>query len=167
MSKQIGDPKLTTKEQYINELRSWLNKRKARMRSNVGAMTSEGDGELLTGIRSAIRKERKEPHRLSFHFPRHGIFLHYGVGRGYIRQSGRVVRGRNTSRSEQIGAIRSNRRLGDKIEFEHGPIKRKPKDWFDSELEGRPIEKLANIVAEYRGDEMLLNAQRILIGKKK
>ncbi len=66
----------------------------------------------------------------------------YGVGRGYVRMGGTVVRGSKNP----------------KTKVKSGPLARRPKDWFDATL-SREINGLADIAGEYYGDK---SAQGVL-----
>lgn len=41
-------------------------------------------------------------HAVAFKFVRYGVFVAYGVGNGYIRQNGRVVRGSVARQSQPL-----------------------------------------------------------------
>jgi len=95
------------------------------MRNNIRAMSTKGKGELLRMTHQYFR-QYGEINRISFRFPKHGVFFAKGVGRGYKSEKG-IVR-----------------------KVSPGPIRRQPKDWFNSTLDQRiPIlaEKLANTMA--------------------
>lgn len=108
-----------------SEIRTWTSATQAAMRNNIRAMSTKGKGDLLRMTHEYFR-EFGQINRVAFRFPKHGVFFAKGVGRGYKSTNG-IVR-----------------------KVSPGPIRRQPKDWFNSTLDQRiPIlaEKLANTMA--------------------
>ena len=81
------------------------------------------------------------------------MFVAYGVGNGYIREGGKVVRGSHNP----------NRIVAS------GPIRRRPVDWLDKNIENQ-IQGLADIAGDYYGDKAAENVleqlNRVTIIKK-
>jgi hypothetical protein len=106
----------------------------------------KGKGELLRSLRGKTKQEFGEIDRVSYHFIKHGVFFHKGVGRGYTMVGGRVVRGYKfdshiiRKRQDKPAAIV----LG-------GEVKREPKEWFNPVLDTE-VPKLADLVAEMKAD---------------
>lgn len=101
--------------------------------------------------------------RLGFSFPRHGIYIHKGAGRGqggYIGSSWtklKVINGIEVS----TGIIRHTN--PNSINGTQGTGNRKAYKWFDPVIKNR-LPELMEIVTEYF-DTMLIDATRIYIEK--
>lgn len=156
---QDTTPKLITAEEFNIKVRSWTFRTRTKIVNN--APVSDGElspkretKRLSVSIDSSTKKYGIEIGKIRFGFERHGVFVHYGVGRGYIRQGNTVIRG-----SKKNERVRST------------GFHRKPNDWFDIEIK-RGFNDLANITQEYHGDkamENLLSAMdknKMLIQKK-
>jgi hypothetical protein len=155
-----SDPKYITEAEFVTSLKQWSNDAKRSMIANVNRMT-EGRGK--SGAYSNIKTKRTEV-KLSdnisyrfirkygdvagirFAFPRQGIYIHYGVGRGYIYSGNSVDRGYKKLPKKQKAT---------------GPLKRKPVDWFDVVIK-TGIGRLADIVQERYGDRAMTD----LLGKE-
>lgn len=89
------------------------------------------------GSRTEYKLARSLTHRVyyshgisegaGFRIQRHGVFLHYGVGKGYQRQNGTVVK---------VGG---------------GPMRRHPVDWFNPIIDAN-APQLADDVAKVNAD---------------
>lgn len=97
-----------------------------------------GGRKLARSIRNTYSYEFGEIYRLGFSFAREGIFVHKGVGRGYVMQGGTVV----------------------KISKSPG-FNRRPKPWFNPVI-GQFIPELEEIVKEY-AETAIINSTRIFI----
>ena len=53
---------------------------------------NQKEGKLAQSIESKIRKEYGAIDKLSYSFERHGVFVHKGVGRGYVASGSFVTR---------------------------------------------------------------------------
>lgn len=107
------------------DIRTWTSGTQAAMRNNIRAMSTKGKGDLLRMTHEYFRAFG-QINRVSFRFPKHGVFFAKGVGRGYKSENG-VVR-----------------------KVSPGPMMRHPKDWFNSTLDQRiPIlaDKLGSSMA--------------------
>jgi hypothetical protein len=102
-------------------------------------LTHKTEGKLAQSIQSNTRKDYGEISMVGFDFPRHGVFFHHGVGRGWERIGGKVVR---TAK---------------------GPMKaaRIPKNWINSEID-RTISKLADDLVMVKADAVV-KATRVKI----
>jgi hypothetical protein len=93
--------------EYNRLICAWQNKVKAELQSSARANTVKGkkttrirqiEGRDITekilgsDIRATAKKNFGEFERLSFTFPRHGVFLQKGVGRGHPIGSPRVAK---------------------------------------------------------------------------
>lgn len=112
----------------------------SRMMGHSSAVRSVKAGPpLSSNFKSRAKKDFGEINMVGFQFPRHGVFVHKGVGRGWKMQGGKVVR-------VATGEFRGER---------------EPKDWLNSEIEKR-LPKLADDVVELKADAVV-NATRIKI----
>ena len=150
---QESTPQLITPEQFNTKVRGWTISVRQRMAGNAPKSTGVNspfrtEPKLAASLTHKISKADNISSRIKFQFPRHGVFVHYGVGRGYIRQGGTVIR---SSRSRTTG------------------INRHPDDWFDVEIRNN-MEKLAEIAQEFYGDwaleDMLSKIEKFTIQRK-
>ena len=110
----------------------------AKLKDNIGYKLHKNYG-LVEGV--------------GIKFERHGVFVHKGVGRGYIVMNGTVIRGyRNSDAAKKTGKDQ-NRRIVEKTATS-GDINRKPVDWFNPVLEPN-VEKLADELAELTANAVL------------
>lgn len=155
------EPLNITQEEYNKRITGWGTQTGMQLRDAIRTLTSKGKGDLLRSLRAKSYKLYGEVDRLAFHFVRHGVFVHKGVGRGYAMIGGKVMR---VSGSKSATYWREYARLKNRS-FEPalhgGQMKRKPVEWFNPVVRGR-IEKLADLVAEMRADQAV-NATKILI----
>ena len=163
-----------TKEEYELLLEDWAEKARMVMRGNISSGT-HGKGTLSKKLRVQVKENRRTSgHFIGFNFNKYGVFVHYGVGRGWIRQGGTVVRGQKVKKGSELEFQLKQRGYAKKdikkyvIGGSEGN-KRSPVDWFDSVLKAK-IQELADIASEFYGDnameqlgEML---NRITIEKK-
>jgi len=130
----------------------WKNDVHKKAISNVLRMTGKGKAgsysnlktkktelKLANAITSQTRKDYGEINMVGFQFPRHGVFVHKGVGRGWKMLSGKVVR---TAAGIQKGI-------------------RIPKDWMNVEIDNS-IAELADELAGIRADTFI-NSTRLKI----
>lgn len=100
--------------------------------------------------------------RIGFSFPRHGIYLHKGAGRG---QGGWI--GSNWEKIKKVNGVEIStgivRHTDPASLGKQGTGLRKPFHWFDPVVKNR-IRELEEIVLEYF-DTMILDATRIYIQK--
>jgi hypothetical protein len=152
-----------TVEDFNRKVKDWTNQvRRKALRRLQDATTGKASGEGERSLKPSLKYDFGEVYSTGFKFNYYLVFLHYGVGRGYIRQNGTVVRGHKDSRfKNKFGrmAYRNDTR----------PIARRPTDWIDVEIrEG--IDRLADIAQEYHGDkaamEILNQKHKLLIDKQ-
>ncbi len=94
---ELENERLMTDEEFRKRLEAWSQK---IHRGAVQVITSE-TRKYSGGLRgitedTVVRNEGEQTRsyaRVRFRFPRHGAYVHYGVGRGWIREGGVVVRG--------------------------------------------------------------------------
>jgi hypothetical protein len=123
----------------------WKNNVRKNAISNVVTMTGKGVTgsysnilsrktyyKLESNITTKTRKDFGEINMVSFQFPRHGVFVHKGVGRGWEMISGKVVR---TAKGIQKGT-------------------RVPKDWLNSEID-KSVGLLADELVTIKADAVV------------
>lgn len=141
--------------EFNQRVKDWGETVRSRSLGTLVAVTNVYSGELRSRLKSATNTARDDGlvHAVAFKFLRYGVFVAYGVGNGYIRQGGRVVRGSHNP----------NRNV------KPGPIRRRPVDWLDCNIE-QQIQGLADIAADYYGDnaarDVLEQIGRVTIAKK-
>lgn len=141
--------------EFNQRVKDWGETVRSRSLGTLVAETNVYSGELRSRLKSATNTARDDGlvHAVAFKFLRYGVFVAYGVGNGYIRQGGRVVRGSHDP----------NRNV------KPGPIRRRPVDWLDCNIE-QQIQGLADIAADYYGDnaarDVLEQIDRVTIAKK-
>ncbi len=141
--------------EFNQRVKDWGETVRSRSLGTLVAETNVYSGELRSRLKSATNTARDDglAHAVAFKFVRYGVFVAYGVGNGYIRQGGRVVRGSHDP----------NRNV------KPGPIRRRPIDWLDCNIE-QQIQGLADIAADYYGDnaarDVLEQIDRVTIAKK-
>lgn len=146
-------------DSYNKEIISWGNQTRRLLHGKIprsGQHPNKQEISLSRSLRMSTSKTFGEIDRVGFVFSLHGIFLQKGVGRGYVSKNGIVSRGSRIKNKYNLHAKRTDFR---KIS---GRIVRKPLDWFNSPLQTR-FEKLAEIVAEYKADQAVLNFKRMKI----
>lgn len=152
---QDTTPQLITPDQFNQSVKGWSVSVRSKMLSNVPKSTGKQsdartEPKLSKSLVAKIKldKDTNTVNRVIYTFARHGVFVHYGVGRGYARQGNSIVKTAKTK---------------DKS------FKRKPVDWFDVEVR-TSMPRLAEIVQEYYGDwamdQLLSKMDKSLITKK-
>lgn len=161
----MDNKRLVNTEKFNTDIEHWTVSTRNRMirRAPVGFKSARNE-EKLIGTRSFVNLNRDgEASNVKFLIPRHGVFVHYGVGRGWIRQGNSIVRGSLTASAKR--SKRRNRRV---TLLTSGGEGRKPIDWFDIEIK-QGINQLANIAQKYYGDKAMYSVldktNRFLIEK--
>lgn len=133
-------------EQFNQNVSGWTSKVRNKVKYRIRRLSKKGKGDLVRSLRSKQRKDYGEIDRISFQFDRHGVFLHKGVGNGYVMKGGRVVRGYKP----KVLRRRKNNELPP-VETS-GPLRRQPKEWFNPTLD-KNIPELADMIADMRADQ--------------
>jgi hypothetical protein len=124
-------------EAFNDRLKAWGAKVSAAMPGSISS-NSIGGSRLARSIRNTYYYEFGEIYRLGFSFAREGIFVHKGVGKGYVMKNGVVVK---TSKTEGFN--------------------RQPKPWFNPVIESF-MPELEEIILKY-ADTAIINSTRIYI----
>ncbi|MDD3194420.1 MAG: hypothetical protein PHU68_01290 [Paludibacter sp.] len=147
-------PSLMQAEEYNKLVKNWTLKTRSKFQHNA-PVSGSGNNKtraLRPSIDSSTKRYGKEIGKIRFGFEKHGVYIHYGVGRGYIRNGNAVVRG--SKNNENV--------------ISQG-FKRRPNDWFDVEIK-KGIRELSLIAQEYYGDwamnKLLQQIDKATIQKK-
>lgn len=136
---------------YNKDVREWTSQTRRVMKNEVLRMVlSKGPG--YKSLRSTVQNYRGEASKLGFVFPYYMVFVHKGAGRGYGGNKTGLFTKKNGSKGQT-----SKSSMG-----RMGTGKRIAKPWFNPVIEKR-FPELANLVADYKGNSVVLNIQRILI----
>ena len=136
-------------KQYNALVDKWGFKTRMQLKNSISRLSMKGKRELVTKLQYKTKKDFGETEAVIFSFPRHGVFFHKGVGRGYIMMNGTVIRGqrkdktshgKNTEKNTMFSAVTV-------------PLKRKPKDWFNPVFK-TAIPQLADIIATTKADQI-------------
>lgn len=144
------DGKILDDAKFRELAAGWARLVQAKARANIAQMKN-GKVKGITTYKSGLYKGKSE-HKLktisyvmrskdnvldsiSFKFPLHGIFVHYGVGRGQPTKEGK-------KRAKRIY------------------IKRSPNDFLEDPIE-KSFQNLSDLAAEYYGDKILFNVYGI------
>jgi hypothetical protein len=156
------DPPEISIDEYNKRITAWGTATGVKIRNQIRAFSQDGKGDLLRSLRSKAYKIYGEVDRLAYHFARHGVFWHKGVGRGYRMIGGKVMRvsGSASNQYWKEYAKLKNRTFDHKV-LKGYSMKRHPEEWFNPVITEN-IERLADIVTEMRADQAV-NATKILI----
>lgn len=145
---------------FRHDINEWCDHLMADLRSRVQAMglvsQSKHDyDKLIDSFETYIKYDNQyhvEPVRVGIRFARHGVFLHYGAGRGY---GGRV----GSRWLDRYGYMQETdpMSLG-----KMGTGNRHEQDWFNSVLDWH-VSELADIAANYCAD-MLVDSSHFFLG---
>lgn len=155
MAANSKNPQSITADEFNQRVKQWGDTVRSRSLGTLVAETQVYSGNLRSRLKSAVNTARDDglAHAVAFKFLRYGVFVAYGVGNGYIRLNGKVVRGSHDP----------NRHVPP------GPIRRRPVDWLDKNVDNN-IQDLADIAADYYGDQaaqgVLDQLKRVTIVKK-
>lgn len=162
---------MTTSE-FNLAVRKWARKVKNSANLIVEKET-HSSGQLAGSIRFHQRFFKGVTERVGFEFAKHGVFVQYGAGRGYVVKNGVLMRGFRATKPQIEILLKRGYAKKDaeamKYAMEGGRIKRKPVDWVNAPIK-KNIQKLADICGEYYGDKtleyVLQNYDHLLIGKR-
>lgn len=162
-----------TEAEFRSQLKDWGVGVRSMMRQRL---QGHGSGALAKSIKVKVKESNKtETHYVGLNFLHYGVFVAYGVGRGWVRVNGSVVPGSRVKKGSAAEAMLKSRGYSTKnirsyrLLYGTGGKGRKPMDWFDSVLTNN-AESLADIAAEYYGDYSMENLtemmSRMTIAKK-
>jgi hypothetical protein len=148
---------------FNRKVQDWTNHiRRRALRRLRDATSGQASGKGRRSLKSSLKYDYGEVYSTGFKFEYYLVFVHYGTGRGYIRQNGTVVRGRKDTRIK-------NKSVRTAYANDTRPIARQAADWIDAEIRAG-IDRLADIAQEYHGDkaamEVLNQKHKLLIDKQ-
>ena len=180
----MADEKLMSIDEFNNLVTKWAMKIRSQSRGTLAR--TKGKGRLKISLAQFVDKlSSADPaYKVKFDFERYGVFRAYGVGRGYVRINGAVVRGyRVRSESEikkrtwgiEAAYMRKNGyadrdiNRAKKAVRDASNVERTSLDWIDLHIQ-QNIQDLADLVQDFYGDdalkEMMKNIDKIKIKKK-
>lgn len=164
-----GDTAITQSE-FNSQVKTWTEDVKKRAIARLQAATAGGvSGSGKRSMGTSYKRNYGDISSVGFRFNYYLVFIHYGVGRGYIRKNGTVIRGHR----DDNGKYRTYRGRAAKTWRNYAsdsrPVMRHGFDWIDVEIR-QNIDRLADIAVEYHGDkalnEVLRQTDKLLIEKK-
>ena len=168
----MKEPLSLVSEQEFNEsVRKWSAETRQKAANNitrntdtkVRAWKKRESKSLVDSLRSRVHRKDGVADRIGYEFERHGVFFHYGVGRGYIKVGNSLVKGHRIDSNKTLVGMLKKRGDKDKdiARMKHadqirGHFVRKPVNWIDIEL-SKGLLILADIAQEYYGDKAMKN----------
>lgn len=173
-------PHLITASEFNAQVRRWADEIKAMAQASLATGT-HGTGQLRDQLAAFVDPTRyTDPnvdgqgeapaYKVKFDFDRYGVFRAYGVGRGWVRVGGVLVRGFRARSEREIrektfnvfttelfrqGMTMREINTHKFLSKEKGTDKvRTPLDWLDQNI-NRRINELADHVQEFYGDAAL------------
>lgn len=145
---------------YNKAVEQWQADVTSQLRQTVALKSLRISQELSP---KAYKDEYGLINRLGFTFPRHGIYIHYGAGRGQGGYKGShwTVLKKVGGVEVDTGVVRHTRK--ESLNMSMGTGNRKAFEWFDPVIR-RNLAKLEKIVMDYF-DTMIVDASRIYISK--
>jgi hypothetical protein len=147
-------------EEYNTRVTKWGSALGNKISTYIRALTTKGKGDLVKSLRLKAKKWYGEVDLLAYHFDRHGVFAHKGVGRGYYMEGGTVLRGVKPGKVLTAKSLDINYKLNQVI-LRSAKGKRKPTEWFNP-IVAENIDGLADLIAEMDADKMV-NATNMMI----
>lgn len=162
------DPIITV-EQFNKQVKNWTFQVRGRSKSRLRqATTGESSGKGMRTISTSFKSSYGEIYSTGFKFSYYLVFIHYGVGRGYVRKGGSVVRGHRGDNDKYRMYRGRPAKTWKEYAGDHRPVARHGFDWLDTEIRGN-IERLADIAAAYHGDKaaaaVIKESHKLLIDK--
>ena len=172
-----GDGKLMTVDEFNRGVKAWGDAVRQASRGALSMLTKVYSGRLRGSLKSKVNKGNDDgvAKAIAFRFERYGVFVSYGVGRGWVREGGVVVRAQRVKKDTPLynEYLKRGYRKSDMpkyLDIQRSGKGRQPKDWLDSVIE-KHIGGLADLAGEYYGDasmrQVLEEFDRIKINKKK
>jgi hypothetical protein len=160
---------------YNDMIKKWTGFVTRKISASAGQFVNGKSGAVTRGKKSGnTRSEEKlkqsiqgktqihysQIDYIGFGMERHGVFVHKGVGSGYIVMGGTVTRGFKTGKMVNDYARSKNRKVAEKVQTS-GSINRKPVEWFNPLLK-EALPALADKVTEMNADAAV-NATKMYI----
>lgn len=158
----MSEEKLLTVVEFNNRVSDWATK--VRLSSLRILQKTKASGKLSEELKSRFLRDKEGGQAflgVGFRFWKYGAYREYGAGRGYIVKDGVIMKGhsawKNLAQREKLrrqGYSEYRIRRMRTIEEHYAEIRRFPLPWLDPPIH-RNIEELADISAEFYGDEAL------------
>ena len=166
----MNEEPLLTVEQFNNQVTKWTLVVKSKAKRTLSGQT-HASGHLALHIDKFVDKlsDHDPAYKVKFNFPRYGVYLAYGAGRGYVIINGQPVRGYRVRSDREIrkkvfgaeasemlkrGHLMRDVNTAKKILTDDLRRARTPLDWIDRHINA-DIDELADLVQEFYGDEAL------------
>ena len=178
------EPKLMTEAEFNAAVKAWASGVRMSSSRNLDSMVKHDEKDwknrtskhLKQSLSASFKVNTGIVQRIRFQFERHGVFLHYGVGRGYVRVGNSIVRGRRLQEFEHARMMQKGYQKKELKNYKvleknsSGQVERKPVDWIDVEIR-TGLKTLANVAQEFYGDvamkRILDQMDKATITKKK
>ncbi len=147
----MNNERLITPEEFNRNIKQWSQRVRNKMVTGAPRSDKESGRHLKDGISYQTKESYGVVWKTAFKFPKQGIYVHYGVGRGWTRSGGSVIRGK----SDRYAGYRKKDYT---INSNANAKGRRATDWFNSVVKAN-IGELADYTQEYYGDD----AQRKLL----
>ena len=155
------EPKYVTPDEFNSKVSAWGSATAVKLKTRIMSLSNKGKGDLVRALRLKTKKDYGEIDRITYTFPRHGVFFHKGVGRGYVMQGSSVVRGSKVNKQTKGYADAKGRSIGAMVISGKNGLFRRPQEWFNPVIEAN-IPTLADMIAAMRADNAV-DATKILI----
>lgn len=161
--------KTMTVEEFNQGVKDWTFNVQSRSRGRLNDATSGGEsGVGKRSLRPSFKEELGEIYSTGFKFAYYLVFIHYGVGRGYIHKNGSVMRGHRSDNNKYRMYHGKPAATWKDYSTDQRPVMRYGFDWLDIEIRDA-LSKLADKAAEYHGDKAALSilsqSNKLLIDK--
>lgn len=155
-------------QEFNKQVKDWTYQVRAlALRRLTAATTGDSSGKAKRSLTPSLKYNSGEVFSTGFKFAYYLVFIHYGVGRGYIHQNGTVIRGRLYNNKYKLYRGRPAKSWKS-YSGDTRPIARYGFDWIDDEIRNS-IDRLADIAANYHGDkaakEIIKDSYKLLIDK--
>lgn len=146
-----------TVEDFNKSVRNWTFNVQNRARGRLNEATSGGEsGTGKKSLRPSFKENFGEIYSTGFKFAYYLVFIHYGVGRGYIHKNGSVVRGHRPDNNKYRMYRGQPASTWKNYQADNRPVMRNGFDWLDIEIRS-DLSILADKAAEYHGDKAALS----------
>lgn len=170
---QNSRPPLMTVDKFNNAVKVWAGTSRRQMVQNIRS-SGKAKGILSRSVTQKVLLSYGIANVARFRFAKHGVYLHYGVGRSHVRKGGSVKRD-TTIPAEFKYRDKVFKYTTERIKTRMSRQKyyksrnRKSLDWFDVVIRNN-INLLADVTQEFYGDntmrDVLDNLDKYLIEKK-
>ena len=162
--------KSITVAEFNRQVQDWTYQVRSRALTRLAeATTGEYSGKAKRSFTPSLKYDYGEAYSTGFKFAYYLVFIHYGVGRGYIHKNNTVVRGRKANDKHKFYRGKPAKKWKN-YNQDNRPILRNAYDWLDVEIK-KSFDRLADAAANYHGDraaqEVMQNSNKLLINKRK